>query len=71
MRYNDADQTPPVQTTAAQDEQIKQMTATDCINYLFQTVFEILLVVGIIYGFVKEDKLIAFEDKLAEKFKKR
>lgn len=35
MRYNDADQTPPVQTTA-QDEQIKQMTATDCINYLFQ-----------------------------------
>lgn len=29
MRYNDADQTPPVQTTAAQDEQIKQMTATD------------------------------------------
>jgi hypothetical protein len=36
MRYNDADQTPPVQTTAAQDEQIKQMTATDCINYLFQ-----------------------------------
>lgn len=36
MRYNDADQTPPVQTTAAQDEQIKQMTATNCINYLFQ-----------------------------------
>lgn len=36
MRYNDADQTPPVQTTATQDEQIKQMTQTDCINYLFQ-----------------------------------
>lgn len=32
-----------------------------------QTVFEILLVVGIIYGFIKEDKLIAFEDKLAER----
>ena len=41
------------------------------LNCAVQTVFEILLVAGIIYGFIKEDKLIAFEDKLAEKFKKR
>lgn len=41
------------------------------LKFAVQTVFEILLVVGIIYGFIKEDKLIAFEDKLAEKFKKR
>ena len=41
------------------------------LKFAIQTVFEILLVVGIIYGFVHEDKLIAFEDKLAEKFKKR
>ena len=41
------------------------------LKFAIQTVFEILLVVGIIYGFIKEDKLIAFEDKLDEKFKKR
>ena len=41
------------------------------LKFAIQTVFEILLVVGIIYGFIHEDKLIAFEDKLAEKFKKR
>ena len=40
------------------------------LKFAIQTVFEILLVVGIIYGFIHEDKLIAFEDKLAEKFKK-
>ena len=41
------------------------------LKFAVQTVFEILLVVGIIYGFIKEDKLIAFGGKLAEKFKKR
>ena len=41
------------------------------LKFAIHTVFEILLVVGIIYGFTKEDKLIAFEDKLAEKLKKR
>ena len=41
------------------------------LKFAIQTVFEILLVVGIIYGFIHEDKLIALEDKLAEKFKKR
>ena len=40
-------------------------------KFAIQTVFEILLVVGIIYGFIHEDKLIEFEDKIAEKFKKR
>ena len=41
------------------------------LKFAIQTVFEILLVVGIIYGFIHEDKLIEFEDKLAKKFKKR
>ena len=41
------------------------------LEFAVQAGFEILLVAGIIYGFIKEDKLIAFEDKLAEKFKKR
>lgn len=41
------------------------------LKFAIQTVFEILLVAGVIYGFTKEDKLIAFEDKIAEKFKKR
>ena len=41
------------------------------LKFAIQTAFEILLVVGIIYGFIKEDKLIEFEDKIAKKFKKR
>ena len=40
------------------------------LKFAIQTVFEILLVAGVIYGFTKEDKLIEFEEKLAEKFKK-
>ena len=40
------------------------------LKFAIQTVFEILLVVGIIYGFIHEDKLIAFEDRLAERFNK-
>lgn len=34
------------------------------LKFAIQTAFEILAVVLIIYGFVKEDKLIAFEDRL-------
>ena len=41
------------------------------LKFAIQTVFESLLRAGTIYGFIKEDKLIAFEDKVAEKFKKR
>ena len=41
------------------------------LKYAVQTVFEILLVVGIIYGFIKEDKLIAFEDKIKASIKNR
>ena len=41
------------------------------LKFAIQTMFEIAVVVLIIYGFIKEDKLIAFEDKIAEKFKKR
>ena len=40
------------------------------LKFAIQTVFEILLVAGVIYGFTKEDKFIEFEEKLIEKFKK-
>jgi hypothetical protein len=36
-------------------------------KFAIQTVFESAIVVLIIYGFVKEDKLIAFEDRLKAK----
>ena len=41
------------------------------LKFAIQTVFEILLVAGIIYGFIKEDKLIAFEDKIKANIKNR
>lgn len=41
------------------------------LKFAIQTVFEILLVVGIIYGFIKEDKLIAFEDKVKASIKNK
>lgn len=34
------------------------------LKFAIQTAFEILVVVLIIYGFCREDKLIAFEDDL-------
>lgn len=37
------------------------------IKFAIQTVFEIVAVVLIIYGFIHEDKLIAFEDRLKAK----
>lgn len=36
-----------------------------------QTAFEILVIVLIIYGFIHEDKLIAFEDRLKAKILNR
>lgn len=41
------------------------------LKFAIQTAFEILVVVLIIYGFVKEDKLIAFEDDLKAKILNR
>lgn len=41
------------------------------LKFAIQTVFEIALVVLIIYGFVHEDKLIAFEDSLKRRIKKK
>ena len=40
------------------------------LKFAIQTVLEVLLVAGVIYGFTKEDKFIEFEEKLVEKFKK-
>lgn len=37
------------------------------LKFAIQTVFEIALVVLIIYGFIREDKLVAFEDRLKTK----
>lgn len=39
------------------------------LKFAIQTVFEIAVVVLIIYGFIKEDKLIAFEDIVRAKIR--
>ena len=39
------------------------------LNFAIQTVFEFAVVVLIIYGFVKEDKLIAFEARVSAKIR--
>lgn len=36
------------------------------LKFAIQTVFEIALVVLIVYGFIYEDKLITFEDEIDE-----
>ena len=41
------------------------------LKFAIQTVFEIAVVVLIIYGFIHEDKLIAFEDSLKRRIKKK
>lgn len=41
------------------------------LKFAIQTVFEIALVVLIVYGFIYEDKLIAFEDKIKVKVKEK
>lgn len=41
------------------------------LKFVIQTVFEIALVVLIIYGFIHEDKLIALEDKIKVKVKEK
>lgn len=44
---------------------------TMALKFAIQTAFEILVVVLIIYGFCREDKLIAFEDDLKAKILNR
>lgn len=39
------------------------------LKFAIQTMLEIAVVVLIIYGFVKEDKLIAFEDRVRAKIR--
>ena len=41
------------------------------LKFAIQTEFEIAVVVLIIYGFIHEDKLIAFEDSLKRRIKKK
>lgn len=41
------------------------------LKFAIQTVFEITAVIAVIYGFVHEDKLIAFEDDLKAKILNR
>lgn len=39
------------------------------LKFAIQTVFEIAVVILIIYGFIREDKLIAFEDRVRAKIR--
>lgn len=41
------------------------------LRFAIQTVFEIAVAVLIIYGFIREDKLIAFEDKVKSSIKSK
>lgn len=41
------------------------------LKFAIQTIFEIAVVALIIYGFICEDKLIAFEDKITSKIKEK
>ena len=41
------------------------------LKFAIQTVFEITVVILIIYGFCREDKLIAFEDNIKAKILRR
>lgn len=41
------------------------------LKFAIQTAFEILVVVLIIYGFVKEDKLIELEDRIKVRIRER
>lgn len=39
-------------------------------NFAIQTLIELAVILLLIYGFCREDKLIEFEDRLKEKIKK-
>lgn len=41
------------------------------LKFAIQTVFEIVAIVLIIYGFIHEDKLIAFEERITSKIKEK
>lgn len=41
------------------------------LKFAIQTIFEIAVVALIIYGFICEDKLIAFEDKVKSSIKSK
>lgn len=41
------------------------------LKFAIQTIFEIAVMVLIIYGFIHEDKLIAFEDKVKASIKSK
>lgn len=41
------------------------------LKFAIQTVFEIVAVVLIIYGFCREDKLIEFEDRIKARIRER
>lgn len=41
------------------------------LKFAIQTVFDIVAVVLIIYGFIHEDKLIAFEERITSKIKEK
>ena len=40
-------------------------------KFAIQTVLEITAVIAVIVGFIREDKLIAFEERLRERMKRK
>lgn len=38
-------------------------------NFVIRTILELAAVIAVIYGFIHEDKLIAFEERIADKIK--
>lgn len=41
------------------------------LNFAIRTIFEIAGILLLLYGFIHEDKLIAFEDKIKSKIKEK
>ena len=41
------------------------------LKFVIQTILEITAVIAVIVGFINEDKLIAFEERLRERMKRK
>lgn len=41
------------------------------LKFVIQTILELTAVIAVIVGFIREDKLIAFEERLRERMKRK
>ena len=41
------------------------------LKFIIQTILELTAVIAVIVGFIREDKLIAFEERLRERMKRK